>query len=89
MGTSTLQTMFWLLATVCLLCYGAIMPFNNIAQVYLLTHYIPVKVRRATPTLQASLPRPSPNAQTRVDVHDPDVPCSSCRLLRSRAGAGP
>lgn len=37
--------MFWLLATVCLLSYGAIMPFNNMAQVYLLKYYLPITVR--------------------------------------------
>lgn len=43
--TSLFQTMFWLLATVCLLCYGAIMPFNNMAQGYLLKYYLPIHVR--------------------------------------------
>jgi len=36
------DTMFWLLACVCSLSYGAIMPFNNMAQVYLLKNYLPI-----------------------------------------------
>lgn len=36
------DTMFWLLACVCTLSYGAIMPFNNMAQVYLLKNYLPI-----------------------------------------------
>jgi len=36
------DTMFWILAGVCALCYGAIMPFNNVAQVYLLKYYLPI-----------------------------------------------